>query len=65
MVIYLDLFSQLQIGIRKIFTEKADFNGLSGDKGLFIDDVVQLVTIKVDSEMAAPNFLTGKSFPKA
>lgn len=54
------LFRRLQIGIRKIFTNEADFHGLSQDTGLFVDDVVQLVTIKVDGEMAAPNFLTGK-----
>lgn len=46
--------------MRKIFTYEADFQGLSHDQGLFVDDVVQLVTIKVDARMAAPNFMTGE-----
>ncbi|XP_065200404.1 serpin B4-like [Planococcus citri] len=50
-----------ELGAYKIFTSDANFNSISKDSGLFVDDIVQLVTINIDNDAATPNFLTASS----
>lgn len=41
--------------------EKADLSGISKeDPGLYVEELVQMVTFKVDAEFSEANFLTGK-----
>lgn len=48
-------------GVEDIFNGNADLSGMTGHKGLFLDDLVQLVTIVVNQESSSYNFLTTSS----
>ncbi|XP_075228106.1 serpin B4-like [Lycorma delicatula] len=46
-----------EYGIQDIFSENADLTGISSDSGLFLDELVQLVTVEVDERSSETNFL--------
>ncbi|KAL1131211.1 hypothetical protein AAG570_010829 [Ranatra chinensis] len=48
----------IKSGVRDIFDESADLSGISGGKGLYLDDLVQLVTLEVDDGSSKTNFIT-------
>lgn len=50
-----------KLGVNGIFTEEADFSGINPNSGLYVDDLVQLVTVKVDNETGTTNFLSASS----
>lgn len=50
----------MQYGVHDIFSDNADLSGISSDSGLFLDELVQLVTVEVDERSAQTNFFTGK-----
>ncbi|XP_063242522.1 uncharacterized protein LOC134542306 [Bacillus rossius redtenbacheri] len=50
------------LGIKDVFSkEKADLSGMSKESGLFVDDLAQFVTIKVEPDRSETNYLTGSS----
>ncbi|XP_014250957.1 leukocyte elastase inhibitor-like [Cimex lectularius] len=51
----------MKCGIKDIFSEAADLSGISGTKGLYLDDLVQLVTLEVSESSGNYNFLTSSS----
>ncbi|KAF6205474.1 hypothetical protein GE061_019647 [Apolygus lucorum] len=48
----------LKSGIRDIFGEEADLSGITGSKSLYLDDLVQLVTLDVDESHSSNVQLT-------
>ncbi|BES93441.1 Serine protease inhibitor [Nesidiocoris tenuis] len=48
----------LKSGIKDIFGEEADLSGITGSKGLYLDDLVQLVTLDVDESSSSNIQLT-------
>lgn len=58
------IVNPLQRGLLKVNSifkpETADLSGISNDKGLFIEELVQLVTFVVDSNYTEANFLSGE-----
>nr|XP_018909869.1 PREDICTED: serpin B5-like [Bemisia tabaci] len=48
-------------GISSIFSTDADLSRLSPDEGLFLNELVQLVTIKVDEDSSSTNLLTASA----
>jgi hypothetical protein len=52
-----------QFGVTDVFSkEKADLSCISKDSGLFVEELVQLVTVKVDSGSSSYNQITGGRF---
>jgi hypothetical protein len=43
--------------------EKADLSGISKDSGLFVEELVQLVTVKVDNDSSSYNHIAGERLP--
>jgi len=53
------------MGMKQAFSTKADFSGITGDKGLFIDKVIHQASLKIDEEgveAAAATAVTFKRF---
>ncbi|KAK9499150.1 hypothetical protein O3M35_003652 [Rhynocoris fuscipes] len=48
-------------GVTDIFNNEADLSGITGMKGLYLDDLVQLVTLEVDESSSSYNFLTSSA----
>jgi hypothetical protein len=40
--------------------EKADLSSISKDSGLFVEELVQLVTVRVDNGSSSYNYITGE-----
>jgi hypothetical protein len=52
-----------QVGVSDVFSkEKADLSCISKDSGLFVEELVQLVTVKVDNGSSSYNQITGGRF---
>jgi len=52
-----------QFGVSDVFSkEKADLSCISKDSGLFVEELVQLVTVKVDNGSSSYNQITGGRF---
>ncbi|XP_073988226.1 uncharacterized protein isoform X2 [Rhodnius prolixus] len=47
-----------QNGVTDLFNDAADLSGITGSKGLYLNDLVQLVTLEVDENSGSYNFLT-------
>ncbi|RZF37912.1 hypothetical protein LSTR_LSTR005412 [Laodelphax striatellus] len=45
-------------GVEDIFSEEADLTGISENEGLFLDELVQLVTIEADESSSQSNFFS-------
>jgi hypothetical protein len=53
----------LQFGVSDIFSkENADLTGISKDSGLFVQELVQVVTVKVDNSTGSYNHISGERF---
>lgn len=49
-----------QLGLSSIFdSEKADLSGISKEPGLYVEELVQMVSFQVDADYSRSNFLTG------
>jgi hypothetical protein len=52
-----------QFGVSDVFSkDKADLSCISKDSGLFVEELVQLVTVKVDKSNSSYNQITGGIF---
>jgi len=52
-----------QFGVSDVFSkEKADLSCISKDSGLFVEELVQLVTVKVEKGSSSYNPFTGGRF---
>lgn len=52
----------LQFGVTKIFNRDADLSGVSSDEGLFVQEMVQHVAVRVDNTEASTSVITCKFF---
>lgn len=65
MTFYLTSFSIFvsQFGVSSIFTRDAELSGVSSDEGLFVQELVQHVAVRVDNADSSTSQLGGNNIP--